>query len=525
MFRPFALGLAVLALPALALAIPPREKPQKKPNQPATANRAEAARVPSFGRDKPAGAPDRNPAARYNKPASLPASATGSLASALANRPGGGQRGGGERPKRDPSGGRGPSMLPDVAANIQPNQPTARPGQTDRQRPNPAPIKRPDRRPGGGDLTFDRPDFNRPEPSRPNRPDNSLPNRPDGNRPGTNRPDGNRPNRPRPSINRPVVVNRPDIDNVNIKKTDVTQNTVNVINQNNVGRNIANRYDRPYEASRRFDPNYRRRHYHNHDHHDGYDDHHHHHYGHHHYHDLHHHWRPTSAMPVYQPLYSNYYGGGAGYADNYSGSWLQVGSMPQFVNPFYTRPTQVTVQSYDYSQPIQVPQAGYQENRDELVRSEQAIRRFDDAREVFKRGEYGRASDLVDEAIKLLPNDPTLHQFRALVLFERERYSEAAAALYSVLAVDAGWEWETVAGLYDEPRRYEEQLRNLERYVAANPSSADARFLLGYHALVLGDLDSAAQNLQQVLQAKPDDRVTLNLLAAIVAQRRAELGG
>jgi len=52
-------------------------------------------------------------------------------------------------------------------------------------------------------------------------------------------------------------------------------------------------------------------------------------------------------------------------------------------------------------------------------------------------------------------------------------------------------------------------------------ASASRKFLTPEIALVLGDLEGAAAYLQMVADAKPEDRVTLNLLAAIVAQREA----
>ena len=45
--------------------------------------------------------------------------------------------------------------------------------------------------------------------------------------------------------------------------------------------------------------------------------------------------------------------------------------------------------------------------------ADQAVTTFDSAREAFKAGDYAKALDLVDQAIKSMPNDPTLHEFRA----------------------------------------------------------------------------------------------------------------
>jgi tetratricopeptide (TPR) repeat protein len=206
-----------------------------------------------------------------------------------------------------------------------------------------------------------------------------------------------------------------------------------------------------------------------------------------------------------------------------------------YVNPFYVAQaaisalqpaasnlaaSNVSMQVYDYSQPIHVPQPDYKETNDDLVRSEQAIRRFDDARELFRRGEYGRANDAIDEAVKLLPSDPTLHQLRGLILFARQRYQESASAVYSVLAVSPGWTWDTVSSLYEDPKRYEEQLRDLEKYVTAKPDALDAQFLLAYHATILGDLPMAEAQFELVRAAKPEDKLVESLVAALREARQ-----
>ena len=65
---------------------------------------------------------------------------------------------------------------------------------------------------------------------------------------------------------------------------------------------------------------------------------------------------------------------------------------------------------YDYSQPID-PQSP---PPDETVVN-QATTVFDSAREAFKNGDYAKALELVDQALKTTPNDAALHEFRALV--------------------------------------------------------------------------------------------------------------
>ena len=275
------------------------------------------------------------------------------------------------------------------------------------------------------------------------------------------RPGGNRPN---------VVINRP--------QTNINNTTI--INQNNFNRPGYGYSYNNYASSL---PYYSR---------------------------LHYHWQPSVWSSGYQPAYYNY-----GYS-SVGGSWLSVGgSTISYVNPFYAQTGSAAQINFDYSQPIRVPDSSYRETEDDLILSELAVRRFDDARQFFRLGEYGRASELIDEAIELLPNDPTLHQFRALVLFARGQYPEAAAVLYSVLAVSPGWDAATVAKLYDPPSRYLTQLNQLAQYAASHPESIDSQFLLAYHYAVRGDMVKAERQLAQVDEARPGDRVVESLLTAL----------
>jgi Tetratricopeptide repeat len=525
-----AICIAAICIPSLALAIPPRDK-QQRPGGQQQQRPGGGAHGPSLtpanrpggggGQARPGGGGGGNQARQGGQPGrgpGIPPGMTARPGGGSPGRPGGGPgMGGGNRPG-------GPSLVANRPADRpgqNPQRPAggAFPGQRpgDGNRPNNG--NRPGVRPGEWARPGNRPEIDRPGGNRPgadmNRPgvDFSPPyignNRPDLrpnvdinnpnvaiNRPNVN---VNRPviNRPDINVNRPVTVNRPitNIDNTVINQNVVnrTVNQTNIANRNVYGRQVGGYSANPY-------PNY--------------------------YNNLHYGWQPTTAWGNYQPMYSNYYSGSTGYATNWLGSAV---ANYAYANPFYAAQStagfaaqpatnttnNLSMQVYDYSQPIRVPQADYQETNDDLVRSEQAIRRFDDARELFRRGEYGRANDAVDEAVKLLPSDPTLHQLRGLILFARQRFSDAAAAIYSVLAVSPGWDWDTVSNLYDDPKRYEEQLRELEKYAMAHPEATDAQFLLGYHATVLGDAPMAEAQLELVQKAKPSDRLTENLLAAL----------
>ena len=230
-------------------------------------------------------------------------------------------------------------------------------------------------------------------------------------------------------------------------------------------------------------------------------------------------WRGGYGYPGYG--YWGGYGGGLGYGGFGWGlgsglgmglgmgmgyglsSWL-FGPMlynwgySNYSNPYYGGGgyggTNTVVQQpiiYDYSQPINATAPP----PDESV-TNQAMSTFDQAREAFKQGDYNTALNLTDQALRQVPNDPTLHEFRALVLFALGRYDEAAAALYAVLSVGPGWDWSTLISLYNNPETYTQQLRALESYVTQNPKSAAGRFVLAYHYLTEGHAEEAAAQLK-----------------------------
>ena len=159
--------------------------------------------------------------------------------------------------------------------------------------------------------------------------------------------------------------------------------------------------------------------------------------------------------------------------------------------------------SYDYSQPIDTQSAP-----PAAEVADPAMAKFDAAREAFRNGDYASALQLTDETLKVLPNDATLHEFRALVLFAAGKYELASGPLYAVLSVGPGWDWTTMIGLYPSADVYTAQLRKLEAFVGANVSSTSGRFVLAYHYLTQGHIDAAVAQLKQVVALAPQDTLS-----------------
>jgi predicted Zn-dependent protease len=146
---------------------------------------------------------------------------------------------------------------------------------------------------------------------------------------------------------------------------------------------------------------------------------------------------------------------------------------------------------------------------------------FDDARELFKAGKYAEAQAKVESAIKELPSDAMLHEFRSLTLFAQGHYKDAAAGLYAVLAAGPGWDWETVKFLYGNENVYAGHLRALEEAVKADPKAGYGHFLLAYQYLVLGNKDSAVKELQEVTRVQPTDKLSAALVKALTSSPAA----
>ena len=147
--------------------------------------------------------------------------------------------------------------------------------------------------------------------------------------------------------------------------------------------------------------------------------------------------------------------------------------------------------------------------------SADAVAKFDQARAAFMDGKYDEALKLTDEAVKQMPRDAVLHEFRALVLFAMGRYSEAAAAVHAILDVGPGWDWKTLSSLYPSSETYTKQLRALEDAARANPKAADLRFLLGYHYLTCGHQDQAVAQFKVAAELQPKDTVSAALVATL----------
>ncbi len=206
------------------------------------------------------------------------------------------------------------------------------------------------------------------------------------------------------------------------------------------------------------------------------------------------------------------------------GYWLTPwasGTSFVYENPYFMDreygvgdPYTATVAALDYSRPIPVP-TDTQAAEVEGDTVTDAVGHLAQARAFFKRGDYDNATAEVDSAVQLLPGDRSMHEFRALVLFARGMYADAAAAIYAVLANGPGWDWDTMTGLYASTDAYTQQIRALEAFVGNHPNDSKGHFLLGYHYLVLDDHDAAIAELRTASRLSPEDKLSPQLADAL----------
>ncbi len=184
----------------------------------------------------------------------------------------------------------------------------------------------------------------------------------------------------------------------------------------------------------------------------------------------------------------------------------------------YSNPYATSTTTYNYSQPIAV----YSDGGASTAPADQAAApsetddagkvALNEARAAFYDGDSPKALKLLDTALKTMPNDTVLYEFRGLVLFSMKNYPESAAATYAVLSAGPGWDWTTMIGLYPSVDVYTQQLRELEAFAKANPKSPDAHFLLGYQYLTTGYAETASKQFKLAQSELPHDKLLKQLV-------------
>ncbi len=439
----------------------------------------------------------------------------------------------GENRPAIPGGNNRPSL-----GNV--NRPTTLPGNASRpniggERPNtlPGTINRPNlggERPSTLPGTVERPNIGGGRPNIGGERPTTLPGNIDrpvigGNRPNINLPNagnnlGN--NVGNNLVNRPSIGgNRPGFGNDTNINLGNNSNNINIGN-NNIGNNNVNRF--PNRPNWDVDPGFSRpgwglngggnwnSNWHNNS------IHHHHHW----YNGC---WHGRWGSSWYAPVLWGGIGWGLGSMTN---NWGY--NYASFYNPYYADPLIAQAIPYDYSQPVVINNIvsstaeAESEPLPEEQAQEQALAMFDEGLSNFTAGQYAAALNDLNSALKELPEDPVVHEVRALTLFALGDYKAAAAGLNSLLSAAPGMDWTTMSGLYGDPDDYAAQLRKLEKFCNSNPTDAAAHFVLAYHYLVTDSEDGAIKALKVVVANQPKDITAQRMLEAMAPTQTAAVG-
>lgn len=185
-----------------------------------------------------------------------------------------------------------------------------------------------------------------------------------------------------------------------------------------------------------------------------------------------------------------------------------------YSNPYPTQPVPTTSGTpVTYDQPITVVAAetAPADDAGATAIAEKSATFIEESQVAFKAKDYLVALDAANKAVAESPGDGALHEYRALVLFALGKFSEAAGVLNPILASGPGWDWTTMVKLYDSQGTYAEQLKKLETYSASKPDAADICFLLGYHYMVCGHIESASAQFARAASLQPADTVSRQL--------------
>lgn len=228
---------------------------------------------------------------------------------------------------------------------------------------------------------------------------------------------------------------------------------------------------------------------------------------------------------TYSAYGNGLYGYGPAYGNGWNGAYRPLGwgrnrwgqgslaynsGYLGYSNPYYINNNGANG-VYDYSQPLQASN----DNPVSTSDNPGCEASLEAAIDAFKQSDYPAALDIINKGLVQCPHDPAMHEFRALTLFAKADYQQAAATIHSVLAAGPGWDWATLSSVYPSVSIYSRQLRALEAYATAHPQDGAVRFLLAYHYMVDGYPSSAAKQLEMVVRLEPTDRVAIEVLKVV----------
>jgi hypothetical protein len=135
----------------------------------------------------------------------------------------------------------------------------------------------------------------------------------------------------------------------------------------------------------------------------------------------------------------------------------------------------------------------------------------------FKANRFSEAADAYARARTYAPDDPSVHFVLADAAFATGDYHFAAFLIGEALRLDPSLATaDTDKRLfYGDPKLFEEQMQDLDEYLASKPYDALAQLVRGYNLRFSGKPVGAISAFQRVLEIAPDNRAAATFLAAL----------
>ena len=209
--------------------------------------------------------------------------------------------------------------------------------------------------------------------------------------------------------------------------------------------------------------------------------------------------------------YSNY-GPDYGYYDNGAYAAAMPADMTAYATPAGTTAYAAPADMSAYAAPTMDTPAVADEATSSADWGHQFI---DSARQAFLKREYADTLRLASHASVETPKDPKVHELMALALFALKDYRGANMEAHAALSLAPAADWPTLYRYYEDLPTYEQQLKDLAAYIRAHQDAADARFVLAYHDLMLGDKNAAKIQFEKVLGKVPQDQLAVKLLKSV----------
>jgi tetratricopeptide (TPR) repeat protein len=143
---------------------------------------------------------------------------------------------------------------------------------------------------------------------------------------------------------------------------------------------------------------------------------------------------------------------------------------------------------------------------------------------LYQMDDLNEAIGYADEAVKLAPNDPLIHNLRGQVLLGLKRTDEGVAELRAAAEGDPN-NFEFIANLAQGlmiTKQPKDALTLLNNFAQNHPGDPNALFMIGLIFQSMGDLDQAIANYQYVVRKLDPSHYTAltNLLELYVAKGR-----